>query len=192
MVWSPFLLLSIYPMFFVPSIKQNLISVSKFCRSNKTSIEFFFPLYFVVKDLFTGTPLLREKKLHYLYEWSTIESANNNHVVGFSTGDVAPTSQAIWHGLLGHPSLKIPNHLIQSKSVSLSSSCSSNSVCHSCLCNQSQHLPFGKSSLESHGPLDLIYTDVWGPPPVQSIDGFNYFVRTFYKIYVVLPFTFEI
>ena len=49
-------------------------------------------------------------------------------------------------------------------------------MCHSCLCNKSQRLPFGESSLESRGPLDLIYTDVWGPSPIQSIDGFNYYV----------------
>ena len=37
----------------VPSIKQNLISISKFCKTNNTYIE-FFPSSFVVKDLKTG------------------------------------------------------------------------------------------------------------------------------------------
>ena len=52
----------------VPSIKQNIIFVAKFCRSNYTSIE-FFPSHFVVKDLHMGTPLLHEKNRHDLYEW---------------------------------------------------------------------------------------------------------------------------
>lgn len=48
--------------------------------------------------------------------------------------------------------------------------------CHYSLCNKSQRLPFGESSLESRGPLDLVYTDVWGSSPIQSIDDFNYYV----------------
>ena len=144
---------------YVPSIKQNLILVSKFCRSNKTCIE-FFPSYFVGRDLLTGIPLLHGKKRHDLYEWPTTGSANNNHVVAFSAGVVAPASQAIWHGRLRHPSLKILNKLVQFGSISLSRPFSSDVVCHSCLCNMSQCLPFGESSLESRGFLDLIYTDV--------------------------------
>ena len=37
----------------VPNMKQNLISVSKFCTSNQVAVE-FSPLSFVVKDLRTG------------------------------------------------------------------------------------------------------------------------------------------
>ena len=40
----------------VPSIKQNLIYVSKFCKTNNASIE-FFPFSFVVKDLKMGACL---------------------------------------------------------------------------------------------------------------------------------------
>ena len=37
----------------VPTMTRNLISISQFCQSNKTSIE-FFPFSFHVKDLHTG------------------------------------------------------------------------------------------------------------------------------------------
>ena len=52
----------------VPSIKKNLLSVSKFCKTNKTSIE-FFPSCFLVKDLRTGVPLVRGRNKHDVYEW---------------------------------------------------------------------------------------------------------------------------
>ena len=52
-------------------------------------------------------------------------------------------------------------------------------MCESCLCNKSQHLPFGEPALESRGPLDLIYTNVWGPSLVQSIDGFHCYIIFF-------------
>ena len=32
------------------------------------------------------------------------------------------------------------------------------------------------SSLTSHGLLDLVYYDVWGPSPISAINGFTYYV----------------
>ena len=32
------------------------------------------------------------------------------------------------------------------------------------------------SSLISHGLLDLVYYDVWGPSPISAINGFTYYV----------------
>lgn len=130
--------------------------------------------------MLTGTILLYGKKQHDLYECPTVGSVNNNHVIVFFVGVVALVSQEIWHGLFGYPSLKILNKLVQSRSVSFSSSCSLDFVCHSFLCNRSQLLPFGESSLASRGPLDLIHTNVWVPFSIQSIDGFNYYIIFIY------------
>ena len=41
---------------------------------------------------------------------------------------------------------------------------------------QKSQVGFGESSLKSRGPLDLLYTDVWGPSPIRSIDGLSYYV----------------
>lgn len=53
---------------YAPAIKTNLLSVSKFCHDNLTSIE-FFPSTFCVKDLDTGTILVRGQNKNGLYEW---------------------------------------------------------------------------------------------------------------------------
>lgn len=66
--------------------------------------------------------------------------------------------------------------LIKSSLLSISSPLPSIFHCESCLCNKSQRLPFGDSTLSSNGPLDLIYTDVWGPSPIASVDGSYYYV----------------
>lgn len=42
----------------VPTMKRNLISISQFCHSNNTSID-FLPTLFFVKDLRMGTILLQ-------------------------------------------------------------------------------------------------------------------------------------
>lgn len=158
-----------------PNIHTNLISVSQFCRSNKTSIE-FFPSFFVVKDLRTGDPLLRGRNRHDLYEWPSLEHTNKRAAMALSSHFRVHASPAIWHGRLGHPSVKIIKYLASSGSVSLSSNFSSTFHCQSCECNKSQRLPFAESSLVSRGPLDLVYTDVWGPSPIPSVKGFRYYV----------------
>ena len=159
----------------VPSIKQNLISVSQFCRNNHTSIE-FFPSYFVVKDLHTGISMLRGRNQHDLYEWPTAAKVLPNHAMALPTCISKSTSPMIWHRRRGHPSIKTLQSLGTSSLVSFSSSLSSYFFCESYLCNKSQRLPFGDSTLQSSGPLDLVYTDVWGPSSIKSIDCFFYYV----------------
>lgn len=81
-----------------------------------------------------------------------------------------------WHDSLGHPSFKILRHIIQSIHLPLSSSVSFDFHCDSCSCNKSHKLTFGTSSLSSHGPLDFVYFDVWGPTLVSLINNFKYYV----------------
>lgn len=75
----------------VPSIKQTLISISKFYKSNQTSIE-FFPTYFVLKDLCIGKPLLSGKNWYDLYEWPTTKGVHTSLAMTFSTNVTAISS----------------------------------------------------------------------------------------------------
>ncbi|KAE8697242.1 hypothetical protein F3Y22_tig00110622pilonHSYRG00005 [Hibiscus syriacus] len=52
---------------FVPAMKRNLISISQFCKTNNTSIE-FLPSSFRVKDLLTGATLLEGQPKGGVYE----------------------------------------------------------------------------------------------------------------------------
>lgn len=61
-------ILSLYNVFRVPTIARNLISVRKLCSYNSVSVE-FFPDWFQVKDLSSGTQLTTEKKTNGGYEW---------------------------------------------------------------------------------------------------------------------------
>ena len=57
----------------VPHMKRNFISISQFCKTNKTSVE-FLPSSFYVKDLQTGAILLHGRTKDGFYEWSTKSS----------------------------------------------------------------------------------------------------------------------
>ena len=76
---------------------------------------------------------------------------------------------------LGHPSNKVLRSVLKSFQP-----CKTRTLpleaCRSCCINKSHHFPFGKSSIKSSRPLKIIYSDVWGPAPITSIDGFRYYI----------------
>jgi len=49
-------------------------------------------------------------------------------------------------------------------------------VCEPCQLGKSRRLPFSHSHVSSSSPFQLIYSYVWGPSPVSSINGSSYFV----------------
>jgi len=65
-----------------------------------------------------------------------------------------------WHKRFGHPALKIVHHLVKNFSLPTSSTKKLFLLCHLCFINKAHQLPFRANSLQSHKPLDLIYTDV--------------------------------
>ncbi|KAL5570298.1 hypothetical protein UlMin_026873 [Ulmus minor] len=56
--------------------------------------------------------------------------------------------------------------------------CSSNktTVCSSCQLAKSHRLPLKLSSSHVSNPLELVYTDIWGPAPIKSTSGARYFI----------------
>ena len=167
---SPSYIFSLKNVICVPFMKRNLISVSQFCKSNNASIE-FSPTYFFVKDLRTGATLFKRPNKNNTYEWQSMRHEST------STSPVAfvgiKHSTTDWHQRLRHPSSRILQFLIKRHFLSSLSSTSFVSF-ESCSCNKSHRLPFHVSTLRSKGLLEILYTGVWGPAPIESVDGFKY------------------
>ena len=85
--------------FCVPSMKKNLVFVSKFCQSNHVSVE-FLPFSFVVKDLQTGAPLVKGCNQDRVYEWPS-HVTSLTPILAFAN---LKTSLHQWHNRFGHPS----------------------------------------------------------------------------------------
>lgn len=49
-------------------------------------------------------------------------------------------------------------------------------MCPACLSSKSKQLSFSSSQSQAKCPLDLVYTDVWGPSPICSTNGSKYYV----------------
>jgi hypothetical protein len=52
---------------------------------------------------------------------------------------------------------------------------SSPSVCNACQLGKSHQLPYSSAIHRSTAPLQLIFSDVWGPAPV-SVGGYKYYI----------------
>ncbi|KAG7556724.1 Reverse transcriptase RNA-dependent DNA polymerase [Arabidopsis suecica] len=150
--------------FYVPNMKKNLISVNKLCRSNGVMVQ-MCPNDFQVKDLNTGATIIKGRANAGLYEWPTI-SSRSSFASSFS---ISKTSNSAWHARLGYPS----NSIIQYISTRSRIPMSFKTICSACSINRSHKLPFSQSSLNSHSPLDIFFSDVW-TSPVHSIDGWHW------------------
>jgi GAG-pre-integrase domain len=80
------------------------------------------------------------------------------------TNKIAPQ---LWHQRLGHPS----DHELSFLNLSLDSS-----SCDSCHYAKQHKLSFGERFEKANKLFDLVHSDIWGNAPVESRNGFKYFI----------------
>jgi histone deacetylase 1/2 len=79
-----------------------------------------------------------------------------------------------WHSRLGHPATPIVQHVLHRHELP-SVSINKVVVCDACQQGKSHQLPFSLSTRVTTSPLEIIYSDVWGPGPI-STSGHEYYV----------------
>jgi histone deacetylase 1/2 len=149
----------------VPSITRNLLSVKRLTTDNNVFFE-FHPWYFLIKDRDSREVLLRGGTRGKLYslDVSSVKQA-------FSSLKV---SHDLWHSRLGHPASPIVQHILrlhELPSVSVNKAV----VCDACQQGKSHQLPFSLSTRVTSAPLEIIYSDVWGPAQT-SVSGHQFYV----------------
>jgi hypothetical protein len=99
-------------------------------------------------------------------DWRSIKQAFN----------VTKISSSRWHSRLGHPSFSTVQPVPMSNKISSLDDSSIDSVCDSCQRAKSHQLSYPTCSSASNFPLELIFSDVWGPA-ATSVGRFSYYVR---------------
>lgn len=177
-IHTPTKSLNFHDILCVPNLKRNLISIAKPCKASNVSID-FFSSYFFVKDHRTGPCLMRVENTDDIYHATILTLKQLN----FTTVN----KSLHWHHKPGHSSIKVfksINSSLGPKSTFLSNS---HTHCPLCAVNKSHKLPFRPNSFVATKPLQLIYSDIWGPVQ-KSIDQFTYYVIfvDYYSKYVWL------
>lgn len=161
----------------VPALPINLLSVSSLTKRLNCSVTFFSD-HCVFQDLETklmiGTGCEREGL--YLLDpgGSVAYHSQTNEVAYHSQKNEGRTQEILlWHARLCHLSFKSLKVLFPSFFESIS-----DNVLQCQVCQLAKHCrtTFPTSSNKSVSLFELIHSDVWGPAPVNSIDGHKYFI----------------
>lgn len=158
----------------VPKLAANLLSLNRLCYDNNCNI-LLDDSALSVQDKATRKVVLKGKSSRSLYP---IPTSSSHSSTNFTTS-VAFLGQAIrsslWHHRLGHLSNVITSRMLSIAKVPFTPD-SSLHVCSSCLSGKMSRLPFSTKSNKSDIPFYKVHTDVWGPAPCVSIDGYRYYV----------------
>ncbi|PKU80502.1 Retrovirus-related Pol polyprotein from transposon TNT 1-94 [Dendrobium catenatum] len=152
----------------IPSISHNLLSISNLVKDNPISIT-FDANGFVFKDRTNNQVLLTGPCNNGLYKIHTKTRQTSTFALSATS-----ISSAVWHGRLGHPNQRVLKSIASSNpKLHIHNN---TSKCVSCLTCKGHKLPFDISRTVTHAPLELVHSDVWGPSPVPSHQGFRYYL----------------
>ena len=166
----------------VPPMASNLLSVNRFCRDNHCAF-YFDSNCFHIQDRLTGKPLYKGLSRDGLYplhglslplRCSLSVSSSSAQAVCLHSARAPASDSSLWHARFGHPQDRVLSHILQ-KSVNPSLSVISQ-FCKHCTQGKMTQLPFSHSNTIASSPLEIVYSDVWGPAPISSINGFRYYV----------------
>jgi histone deacetylase 1/2 len=153
----------------VPQATKSLLSTSRLARDNHAFVE-YWPNSFFVKDQDTREVLLNGRFVDGLYPLpSSFTSSFGSHAHG-----AIKSSSLLWHRHQGHPSSIVVHQVLRDNSIPFSAT-NKESVCDACQMAKSHQLPYPKSTSVSTSPLELVFSDVWGPAS-ESFGRFKYYV----------------
>ncbi|KAJ1686058.1 hypothetical protein LUZ63_017448 [Rhynchospora breviuscula] len=152
----------------VANFSRNLISLSKLLSDNPSLMVSFSNSSCFLKDHLTNKTILEFSSSNGLYYLTASCNFPPKAFVGIRA------SANLWHHRLGHPSTFITLQVVKNFDLP----CNSYKVdtCHNCFLGKAHRLPFAASNSSTSSPLELIHSDVWGPTPIVSRNGFRYYV----------------
>ena len=90
---------------------------------------------------------------------------------------VSSSSINVLHRQLGHPSSKVMKHVLTNcKHLQFSNKTQIPDFCDACQYGKVHKLHFGVTENKTASPLELIHTDLWGPTPITSLNGYRYYI----------------
>ncbi|XP_031282138.1 uncharacterized protein LOC116140680 [Pistacia vera] len=92
------------------------------------------------------------------------------------TNNVPLDSALLWHARLGHPNVKTLQYVLNKLHVKQSTASNKSSFCEACQFGKLKQCSFPISSSRASCLLELVYSDLWGPTPVMSREGYRYYV----------------
>jgi GAG-pre-integrase domain len=143
----------------LPTFNSNLISVSKITKDLNCDVIFSSEAV-IFQDKTTRMTIGKGHLENGLYILNFPNKAFVANII---------EQNELWHWRIGHPSDKVLNKLFSFSNLD-------SSYCDICRLSKQTRLPFSLSNSKTSKIFELIHSDVWGPAPVESYNGFRYFV----------------
>ena len=84
-------------------------------------------------------------------------------------------SSSLWHDCLDHPNNQVLQRLLPLVNTTRSNKTQSIACTH-CIQGKITKIPFKNSVSHACKPLEVVHNDVWGPAPITSNSGYQYYV----------------
>ncbi|MCH82949.1 retrovirus-related Pol polyprotein from transposon TNT 1-94, partial [Trifolium medium] len=202
---KPNVQLILHNLLLVPTITKNLLSVSQFAKDNSVYFEFHSDICLVKSQgtnevLLQGTvgpdglyqfpnmlsPSVNKQSMSAFPSFNScnlsipsmnvaIATSQFVSVPSCNTVDAVSCNFASWHARLGHPSAEIQRIVLSNCNIPFTNK-SISDFCSSCCMGKAHKLPSHSSTTVYTAPLELTVTDLWGLAPMQSSNGFYYYM----------------
>jgi len=155
----------------VPHLTKNLLSISKLTNDFPLSVT-FANNFFTVQNCLTGKVVATGRRDGGLY----VLERGNSAFISVLKNKSLHYSYDLWHARLGHVNHSILALLNKKGQLHLTSLLPSPKLYDTCQLAKNHRLPYTRNEHKSSNVLDLIHCDIWGPSPVKSNLGHNYYV----------------
>jgi hypothetical protein len=163
--------LSLWHILHVPQASKNLASIHCIASNNNVFFE-LHPNFFFIKDWESRKTLLQGKSKGRLYPLPCNTPSTTQDKQVLNTIKIPATR---WHARLGHPSSSIVRFVLTKNNLPFSNDVSVESICDACQQTKCHQLTYPISTTASKAPLELIFSDVWGPA-CDFVGHFKYYV----------------
>jgi hypothetical protein len=155
----------------VPHLTKNLLSISKLINDFPLSVT-FANNFFIVQNCLTGKVVATGRRDGGLY----VLDRGNFAFISIFKNKFLHASYDLWHACLGHVNHFILALLNKKEQLHLTSILPSLKLCDTCQLAKNHRLPYSCNEHWSSNVLDLIHYDIWGPSPIKSNLGYNYYI----------------
>ncbi|KAK4843082.1 hypothetical protein QYF36_003837 [Acer negundo] len=144
----------------VPQIAKNLLGISRFTHDNNSIAE-FYDGYCLIKDKITKKTLLKGTLKDGLYKLELkVDTKSGDYFLQNATAFVSDLSVSALN----------KKNIVDKATVESFSSCHKSLPCVNMVASDSDH------AATSRTPLELVYSDIWGPSPIISSTGHRYYI----------------
>ena len=81
----------------------------------------------------------------------------------------------LWHSRLGHPNKVVLNKILAQFNIKVSPGTEMN-FCDACQYGKLHQASFPSTPLHTTAPFQIIHSDVWGPAPHLSLEGYKFYI----------------